>query len=64
MLKGSYASLWVWLAVVAMVLCLRAFGGFQAIELAAYDRLIQQLDRPLSISDRIVLIEIRMISRA
>jgi len=47
-----------------MVLCLRAFGGFQAIELAAYDRLIQQLDRPLSISDRIVLIEIRRISRA
>jgi len=58
MLKGFHASVWVWLAVVVTVLGLREFGAFQAIELAAYDRLLQRLDRPLSISDRIALIEI------
>jgi adenylate cyclase len=58
MLKGFDASLWVWLAVVAAVLGLRASGVLQAIELATYDRLLHQLDRPVSISDRIALIEI------
>jgi adenylate cyclase len=58
MMKGLRASLWVWLAVVVTVLGLRGFGALQAIELATYDRLLQQIDRPLSISDRIALIEI------
>jgi CHASE2 domain-containing sensor protein len=58
MLKAFHASLWVWLAVVVAVLGLRASGVLQAVELAAYDRLIHQLDRPVSISDRIALIEI------
>jgi len=58
MLKGFDASLWVWLAVVAAVLGLRASGVLQAIELATYDRLLHQLDRPISLSDRIALIEI------
>ena len=58
MLKGFDASIWVWLAVVAAVLGLRASGVLQAIELATYDRLLHQLDRPTSISDRIARIEI------
>ena len=40
------------------VLGLRASGALQPIELAVYDRLLQNLDRPVSISDSIALIEI------
>ena len=46
MLKDIRASLWVWLAVVAIVLGLRAFGALQQRELAVYDWLLNQLERP------------------
>ncbi len=58
MLKDMRASLWVWLAVVAAVLGLRASGVLQPSELAVYDRLLRQLERPPAVSNRIALIEI------